>query len=346
MEGLRADSKAVRYIASRMGADAFTLIDVGCSGGLDVIWRAFGGNLRAFGFDPSVDECRRLQDAETSPGVRYVPAFVGLPVDDPIVRRRGSRPHFTRNPWYRLSAARTIATQQARMAALTNEQKAVFGRWTETKLADAATPVVLTEFFSENGVDDIDFLKIDIDGADFDILQSLSDTLQQRQVLAASLEVNFIGSDDETEHTFHNTDRFMRAHGFDLFRLSIRSYSKAALPARYTQSIPSASVSGRPYQGDAVYARDLGDPERPDQATAFSALKLAKLCAIYACFGLPDCAAEILLQHRERLDRLLDVDHLLDLLCDEAQTGREQRLRYSEYMEAFDRDDASFYPSS
>ena len=68
MEGLRSDSAAARYISERLGDEAFTVIDVGCSGGIDRIWRLFGERLRAFGFDPNVDECARLAAAETLPG--------------------------------------------------------------------------------------------------------------------------------------------------------------------------------------------------------------------------------------------------------------------------------------
>src|SRR5208337_4344738 len=65
----------VQYIAGQI--EAFTLIDVGCSGGLDPAWRDFGSRLRAFGFDPQVQEIERLIKAESNPQVKYVAGFVG-----------------------------------------------------------------------------------------------------------------------------------------------------------------------------------------------------------------------------------------------------------------------------
>ena len=123
----------------------------------------------------------------------------------------------------------------------------------------------------------------------------------------------------------------------------VRPYSAAALPAPYPRNHPGPSLSGRPLQGDALYARDLGDPEQSQAAAAFSPVKLAKLCAIYASFGLHDCAAEVLLTHRARISELVDVDELLDILCAEAQDDREPALSYPEYMAAFERDEARFY---
>lgn len=342
MEGLKSDSAACRYIAERLGDEEFTLIDVGCSGGIDRIWRLFGSGLRAIGFDPNVDECSRLNAKETLQGVRYIPAFVGLPPNHPITQRRGTRPYAQRNPWHRLSVAQTIALRQARTDALSSQEIISLNQWMQASLADPAAPVVLPDFFREHAIDDIDVLKIDVDGADFDILQLLGESIRERDVLAVGLEVNFIGSHDETDHTFHNTDRFMRALGFDLFGLTVRPYSAAALPARYQLTIPAQSQSGRPLQGDALYVRDLGDPAR-SEAHELAPAKLAKLCAIYACFGLYDCAAEVLVAHRQRLSALLDVDEALDVLCAEAQGGGESRLSYQEYLAAFQRDESLFY---
>jgi len=345
MEGLRSDSAACRHIAPLLGEERFTLVDIGCSGGIDRVWRLFGPRLRAFGFDPNVDECARLNAAETLPGVSYVPAFVGVPADDPIVQRRGSRPYMQRNPWNRLSVAHSLALREARTATMSGQEKTSLNLWNQTSLADASRPVVLPQFFRDHAVDDIDVLKIDIDGPDFDVLQSLAATIRGRRVLAVGVEVNFAGSHDDTDHTFHNTDRFMRTLGFDLFRLTVRPYSAAALPARYQLSAPAQTQSGRPLQGDALYVLDLGDPERLEEAHTFSPAKLAKLAAIYSCFGLYDCAAEVLLAHRERVSELLNVDEVLDLLCAEAQAGSQSRLSYQEYMEAFRRDEALFYPT-
>ena len=346
MEGLRSVSPACQYIADRLGDEKFTLIDVGCSGGIDAIWRVFGRNLRAFGFDPNIAECERLSATETLPGIKYVPAFVGLPVDDPIVQARGQRPYVQRSLWNRLSVARTIAIRQTRNPSRSQEELTAENQWSKVSLADPAAPIILPQFFRSNAFDDVDMIKIDVDGPDFDILQSLSDSIRRYDVLALGLEVNFVGSADATDNTFCNTDRFMRAHGFDLFALSVRPYSLAALPAPFQLPFPAQTQYGRPLQGDALYARDLGQPNHPDLSRGPRPAKLAKLAAIFAAMGLFDCAAEVFLTHRDRMRALLDVAMVLDLLCKEAQSGHQLSLSYKNYMAAFEGDDAMFYPST
>lgn len=344
MEGLRSDSAACRYIADNLGEENFTLIDVGCSGGIDSIWRLFGSRLTAHGFDPNVGECQRLQQAETLPHVNYYPGFVGLPADDPIVRRRAGRWYTQHTPWDRLAVARSFAIRQARNPARTEEQLTADNQWHRVELADANKPIVLSEFFRSAALDDIDMIKIDVDGPDFEVLQSITESLKTLQVLAIGMEVNFVGSTDEMDHTFHNTDRFLRANGFDLYYLTVRPYARAALPSRYLYSMPAQGLFGQPLQGDAFYARDLGVPGDLAQEMGLPGAKIGKLAFIFAAMGLVDCAAELLLKYRDRMSPLLNVEEALDVLCAEAQGGGAKALSYRDYMAAFERDDPMFYP--
>jgi len=59
------------------GSTQFFLLDVGCSGGIEEHWFAFGDRLRAIGFDPLIAEIDRLSSLNTDPGVVYEAAYVG-----------------------------------------------------------------------------------------------------------------------------------------------------------------------------------------------------------------------------------------------------------------------------
>jgi len=314
----------------------FTLVDVGCSGGIDPAWRVFGERLRAFAFDPDLDDMARLAAAETLPGVRFVPGFVGVRPDGAYAAAHRSAEPWSRNPWQRLSVQRSIEHIAARNDAAA---KAGANLWQQKRLADPAAPLLLHEYLPAQGVTDVDFLKIDVDSVDMGILDSVGDELAAWGVLGVGLEVNYFGSDDATDHTFHAMDRFMRARGFDLFGLSVRRYSLDALPAPYKHGTPGESSFGRPLQGDAVYLRDPGaglDHHLP-------ADKLLKLAAIAALAGVPDLAADILLRHRDGLAPLLDVSRGLDLLAAQAQPGVARPLGHADYLAAFSRNDVALF---
>ena len=333
-----------RVAAAALRAEDFYLVDLGCAGGLDPAWRVFGDKLRALALDASIDECRRLAEAEKNPGVEYLAAFAGIPDDHPFTRRREGREEAARNPWPRLSAAHSAQRNEERLKRSSDEQKIRESIWYLTQTADAARPVVLPDLLRERGVASVDFLKIDTDGNDFAILNSFDGAFDRLAILGARLEVNFCGGPDDTNRTFHNTDRFMKGQGFELFDLSMRRYSAAALPARYELEIPAQTRSGRILQGDAVYLRDWAAPYWHQQAEAASPDKLLKLAALFSIHGLADCAAEILVRFRARLDGQLDVDAALDLLAATVQADVRRPLKYRDYIAAFEADAPSFYP--
>ncbi len=239
----------------------------------------------------------------------------------------------------RLSVMRTREIRRARLGKATDEEKLRHNAWEMTELADPAAPVVLPEFLAARGWTDLDYLKIDIDGADFEVLQSFEGKLDRLGILGVQLEVNFIGTDAACDHTFHNTDRFMRRQGYELFRLDVRTYSSRALPARYVWPTPAETLSGRPFQGEAYYARDL----LADGKQTASVEKLGKLLAIFSAWGVPDVAAELLLARREALAPILDVDTGLDLLAAQTQPERSRKLGYRAYIREFETDPPSFY---
>lgn len=327
-------------IAASLKTETFRLLDIGCSGGLDPMWRAFEPRLQALGIDASVTECERLAERERNPDVSYVAAFAARSADKPVDISAGPAAPLIMKMRDRMSFMRTREIRDARLKQASTEEKLRHNAWEMTGLADPKKPVVLPDLLAERGWGDLDYIKLDVDGADFDILQSFAGRFDALGVIAVQLEVNFVGRGDSEEHSFHNTDRFMRAHGFDLFRLDVRNFSVRALPARYIWPTPAETVSGRPFQGEAYYARDVA-PDCADRT--FSIEKLAKLTAVFSAWQVPDAAAELLLARRAEFAPLFDVDAGLDLLAAQTQPQRSRPLPYREYMATFEADLPGFY---
>jgi hypothetical protein len=331
------------FISQKLRTEKFRLLDVGCSGGIDAVWRAFEPRLQALGVDASATESRRLAELERNPEVSYVGAFVSGAAGTPIDLSAGPAAPLIMHMRDRLSFMRTREIREARLKTASTQEKLRHNAWELTGLADPAKPIVLSDLLLERGWTDLDYLKIDIDGRDFEVLQSFAERFEPLHVLAVQLEVNFVGTDGAQDHTFHNTDRFLRREGFDLFRLDVRNFSTRALPSRYVWPTPAETVSGRPFQGEAYYARDVLAPHRVVQNSALSVEKLAKLVAVLAAWDVPDAAAELLLQRRPDFAKLLDVDTGLDVLAAQAQPRRSHPLSYPDYMQRFEADPPSFY---
>jgi len=332
VEGIKLKSSFVERVRGHL-QEPFTLIDVGCGGGIDSGWHSFGTRLHAFGFDPDVDDITRLQSEEGNPNVEYVAAFVRAAGAHPFQPGKLDYSTLSRNPWARLSVARTIELNEKQ----SNDSKVkLLNLWPKKRLVQPSSAIVLRDFFDERRLHAIDFVKIDVDGSDYEILTSLDDCLHERQILGVGIEVNFFGSDCETDHTLHNVDRYMKSKGFELFDLSVRRYSMAALPSRYVYASPAQTEYGRPLQGDALYLRDLGSGLYEEFAGGLSVSKLLKAACLFELFGLPDCAAEVLLCFQDRMEPAVPVRDLLDQLV-------PTDISHGEYLRRFEKNDPSFF---
>lgn len=316
------------------------VMDVGCSGGISPQWRAFEPSLRVLGVDPLITEIDRLKEQEESPNIHYLNAYVGLPPNSDVMIGQGDHDPIGANPWNRLSAGLAVRILRAKLPE--KERLSTLNDWQRLPMTTNQSRIGIDRLAKSEGLTGLDFIKIDVDGDDLNVLLSAEKIIHSSPVIGLMLEVNFFGSDSRFDHTFHNTDRMMRRWGFELFDLTVRKYSSAALPARFTHDIPSETQFGRPYQGDALYLRDpLG--RHVTTGTSCPNLdthKLLKLACLFQCFGLPDHAAEVISNHVEVIAKVCDPKRLLDELT---KSVCHDSNDYSEYVGRFHRNPTSFY---
>lgn len=329
--------RLANYLYRDAGArEAVLLIDVGCSGGVEHHWLRFGSALRVIGFDPLIAEIERLR-ATAPEGTRYEAAFVGSAEIDqafpPLLR--GSDTASRNNA----SVHRTSAAKFARLTNLNYDQE-VFNRG--APLEFTTRKIDLDEFAAAEGIRQIDFLKVDTDGHDIEVLIG-AQRLLNSTCLAASVEVQFHGACHPRANTFANIDTLMRDAGFTLFDLEPFRYTRAALPGQFLYDIPAQTTGGAVQWGEALYARDFADPRYGAKHGLYpSAEDLLKLASFFDIFGLQDCAAELLLARRDLLDGKFDMTNLLDALTPVDGAGGHD---YEAYIAAFHRRPDGLFPS-
>ncbi|SJZ42737.1 Methyltransferase FkbM domain-containing protein [Enhydrobacter aerosaccus] len=327
-------------VARSLKSEPFALVDVGCSGGIDPKWRVFEPQLRILGIDASEGECRRLASLEKGADADYVAGFAGLPEGHPL-RHKTSVAPIGDLIQPRFSYMRTREIRRAWLAQAPHEERMRQNEWQTTELADEARTIVVPQLLAERGWKNVDYLKIDIDRDDFEVLLSFDGRFEEFGLMAVQLEVMFIGSDSDLQHSFHNTDRFMRRQGFELFDLEVRRYSTRALPGRYIWPTPAETEFGRPFMGEAYYALDPAAAKGCGRT--LDAGKLAKLAAIFSLWNVPDVAAELLLAERSVFEPLFSVDAALDALAAQVQPFSLRRRSYADYLAQFEKDSAAFY---
>jgi FkbM family methyltransferase len=309
---------------SLLQAEPFTLIDVGCSGGIEPYWRLFEPALRATGVDPMVTECDRLRSAEQNPHVRYVPAWIrqpGFPADKHAK---------TDQPFARTSAWTAIGQMTPPNAPATPVEL-------------AHRRLTLDELVDEANYGTVDFIKIDTDGDDLEVLASAERTLQSKQVLGVEVEWHFQGGMHPWANTFDNMHRVLRGAGLSFFDQDMRRYTRAALPGRFASVIPAETQSGQAIWANAVYLRDAGAPGYEADWPPLSLASIVKLVCLFELYGLNDCAAELILKHREAFDAVFSSNDALDILAREMWPDA---AGYEEVMQSFREDPTRFYPAN
>ena len=333
MERLRLTSYLV---GARLLAPASVIIfDVGCSGGFGSQWDAFGPALDGVGFDPLEAEIDRLRKREKRANIRYEAAYVGL-----SARQLRDKEVYFASVWppesyYEDYFARSSGIRAAQLTSF-NYEKQIFNSGAALKYAESRFSI--DEYVAKTGLLP-DMIKSDTDGFDIEVLMGAEHTLSS--VLGVQAECTFNASASRYDNTFANVDRFLRVKGFAVFDLQPMRYSRAALPATFQYDIFASTTTGAVTWSDVLFFRDLA---RDECETVFglhiTPERVLKMAALMELYGLPDCAAELLIKRADRLP--YDVNEMLDLLVPD-HLG--PNLSYREYIRRFEADPKALFPS-
>jgi len=245
MEHLRNDWSEFAKYAKEFITEPLTIIDIGCSGGIDEILKNFGDKIIYYGFDPNIKEIERLKANNKNPNISYIESYIDCRSED---IKNNSPASVLSNDFKNLSAA-----EGAKIISKSNaDHKSMVENnlWNEMQLTSKNTKI--TEFVKEKNLKYIDFIKSDIDGLDLSFFKSCQEILEPMQVLSVVAEVSFACNiNDEADLTL-----LLKKHGFGLNLLSTRNYSSKYLPDLYALNIAAQTISGRIIQGDALYIKD------------------------------------------------------------------------------------------
>jgi FkbM family methyltransferase len=309
--------------------DPFCLVDVGVSGGIDRFWEPFGDDLRAIGFDGLTNEIRRLNAEASSDGRQYYNYLVG---DKRYVAPTAA---LTNHPWSRTSSSRALEIMHCNY--MTEE-------YDQTGSGECTSRMIeLDHFLLREHPTLVNFIKIDTDGEEYQVLRGARELLLQSGVLGIAVECQFHGALHAESSTFRNIDRLLTSSGYSLFDLETYRYSRRALPKPFSYRVPACTDGGQLIWGDALYLRDAGsDKYERDWRMSFSPHDIMKLACIFEIFGLEDCSAELMQKYRPQLLPLIDVEACLNMLV---PVREGKRTAFADYTSQFEADPSSFYPT-
>jgi FkbM family methyltransferase len=245
-------------------------VDVGSRQGFRRQWQALGPYGSLVGFEPDQQECARLNAAATAGAERYEPVALAAGVGEATL-------HLTADP-------ESASLYPPSLEAIRRHPEL----WRhEPRGTTTVTTTTLDAWAASSGAAPIDVLKIDVQGAELDVLRGAEASL--RSVRALELEVEFqqlyVG-----QPLFGEVDAFLREHGFVLWRL--RDIAHCGLTSSHRDepdfivggAADTTRVGGQISWANAVYVRrELGDRDAAED------WRTATLDAcVAALFDLPE----------------------------------------------------------
>jgi len=235
-------------------------------------WQIFAPNLSIYGFDADADACdeanRELETRQINWKEIHIPLALGKSVEERTL-------YVTKHPMCS-SLYPPNEPYLARFVGLPSLINLDFSFEIDTTTLDV--------FCQEEKINEIDFLQIDVQGADLDVLEGAKNILSCGN-LAIQVEVEFSHL-YTNQPLFADVDAFLRNHGFTLFDLSQSHALRSRSPIR------SLARSGQLLCGDAFYFQDLIHEDVDNQLK--SPDRLLKLACIADVLDFPDYALEIL----------------------------------------------------
>lgn len=235
-------------------------------------WHIFAPNLTIYGFDADADACEAanadLETRQVTWTEKHIPLALGSSVGEATL-------YVTKHPMCS-SLYPPNEPYLARFAGLPELVNLDFTIDIETTTLD--------EFCQAEGIEEIDFLQVDVQGADLQVLEGAAEILR-RSILAIQIEVEFSHL-YLNQPLFADVDTYLRKHGFTLFDL------KNAYRARTRAPFVSQIHPGQLLWADAYYFRDL---IQEDLSTPFKTPEqILKLACIADLMDFTDYALELL----------------------------------------------------
>jgi len=278
--GLLAASQVTSALASLLDAP-LAVVDVGCRWGFADAWEDLGDQCEIVGFEPDTVESQRLREHyRERPWVRIVPHALGAAPG-------GATLHITREPACS-SLYPPIDEVVDRHPRLEPQR--------EVK-SEAIDLITLDGWCAENAFENVDFIKLDTQGSELDILRGAQQTLESVSIVQTEVEFNPMY---EGQPLFGDIDRFLRDRGFVLWHFDNLSHhrqhgSRVSLrPAYQVYDFDGARFthrSGQLFWADAVFVR--AEMANPDPAIRWqTALRRACLASALGLVDLTGLALD------------------------------------------------------
>jgi FkbM family methyltransferase len=219
---------------------------------------------RVIGFEPNPEECEKL-NREIGPPHRFYPNFVG-----------DGQPA----TYYETNYTMTGSLFEPNTPLLEK-----FNNLAELTTLVATHPIETSRLDDIEGIEDIDFIKIDVQGSEINVFKGASKALKSAVVIQT--EVCFVEL-YKGQPLFSDIDQYLRSQGYQLH--TYLGFGQRTFKPIITNDNPNAGIRQHLWS-DAVYVKDWMHPE------ALTTTQLKKYAVlVHDLFASPDLCYYLLMQ--------------------------------------------------
>jgi FkbM family methyltransferase len=262
-----ADLSAVAALLER----PVVAVDVGCRDGVRPAWRGLKPHALLVGFDPDPVECARLNDAAGDPAEeRYEPLALAASDGEATL-------HLTADP-----QSSSLYPPDPRAIQRCPELWRHEPRGTRT-----ISTTTIDSWARSAELGWIDALKIDVQGAELDVLRGADHSLESVRVIETEVEFQELY---QGQPLFTDVDRFLRDRGFGLWRLRDIHHCGLSRAGRgepvfgVGDYVEHTRLGGQIAWANAVYVRD----QLADEGAPVSWPARARDACVASIFELPE----------------------------------------------------------
>ena len=267
------DKLFVDYVVKNKLISPMTVIDIGTRGGFSKYWQSFEGLIRLIGFEADAKECGKDRGINN------------------FALHRDNKKH------------KFYITQSPASSSFYPFDRNFISRLRDEPLMQT----VGEKKYKTRTLDSFniypDFIEMDTEGCELDILQSGVETL--KSCIGLEVEVSFI-QERIGSPLFADVDTFLREQGFNLYNMKLLKYPRKPLKHGIYKCALATPV-GQIMAAHVVYFRDL-----ISVIEKWSLDKVLKQSCLMDLYELPDCAVENLAELFKR--RILDTRELMKLI--------------------------------
>ncbi len=242
------------------------LVDIGASGGTKDIWQGMDRYLQIIGFEPDEEQFNNLNK-----------------------NRKGNEKYYNVALNDTKATVDFHVTRKQQLSSIFMPNRRLIDKFPEKERFDVLKTIKTDTDTLDNQLHaeaDIDFIKIDTQGSELNVLRGANKTLSS--VFGIELEVEFSAL-YENQPLFPDVDKFLRDSGFQLFDLR-PWYWKRNLGMQY------GMPKGQLIFADALYLREtcrIKEIVNRQKSSMLKKSKLLKTISICILFGYVDYAFEL-----------------------------------------------------